>query len=79
MFIRCNVGNLGDEMRKLIKLCDLAFGQTFITHLEFKVSDDGNKLALPHRSPTPLIVPCTWMAPSRIAVSELITAHSESL
>jgi hypothetical protein len=38
-----------------------------------------HRLALPQRSPTPLIVPCTWIAPWRTAVSALITAHSPSL
>ena len=38
-----------------------------------------HRLALPQRSPTPLMVPCTWMAPSRTPTSELTTAHSESL
>src|SRR2546426_5393435 len=37
------------------------------------------RLALPHRSPIPLIVPCTWSTPSWIAISELATAISASL
>ena len=37
------------------------------------------RLTLPQRSPTPLMVPCTWIAPSRTAVSELMTAISPSL
>ena len=35
--------------------------------------------ALPHRSPKPLIVPCTWTAPASTAASELATARSQSL
>ena len=35
--------------------------------------------ALPHRSPSPLIVPCTWRAPAAIAASEFATATPESL
>src|SRR5216110_1146133 len=34
------------------------------------------RLALPQRSPNPLIVPCTCSTPSLTAASELATAHS---
>ena len=37
------------------------------------------KLALPHLSPKPLIVPCTCLTPAWIAASELATAFSVSL
>ena len=37
------------------------------------------RLALPQRSPTPLMVPCTWLHPSSTAARELATASSESL
>src|SRR5580692_8686873 len=37
------------------------------------------RLALPQRSPQPLIVPCTWRAPTSTAASELATPHSASL
>src|SRR2546430_8113714 len=37
------------------------------------------RLALPQRSPNPLIVPCTCSTPSLTAASELATAHSASL
>ena len=37
------------------------------------------RLALPHRSPRPFSVPCTWRAPARIAASELATALPVSL
>ena len=36
-------------------------------------------LALPQRSPRPLIVPCTWRTPARTAASVLATAFSVSL
>ena len=36
-------------------------------------------LALPQRSPSPLIVPCTWRTPARTAASVLATAFSVSL
>ena len=36
------------------------------------------RLALPVRSPMPLIVPCTWVAPDSTAVSVLATAQPES-
>ena len=35
--------------------------------------------ALPHRSPTPLIVPCTCTAPARTAARVFAVARSESL
>jgi len=37
------------------------------------------RFALPHRSPKPLNVPCTWPTPSATAASEFATAHSASL
>ena len=37
------------------------------------------RLALPVRSPTPFIVPCTWRAPASTAASVLATPHSASL
>ena len=37
------------------------------------------RFALPHRSPYPLIVPCTWTAPQRTAASVFATARSPSL
>ena len=37
------------------------------------------RLALPQRSPKPLIVPCTWRAPAATAASVLATASSPSL
>ena len=36
-------------------------------------------LALPQRSPSPLIVPCTWRTPARTAARVLATAFSVSL
>ena len=37
------------------------------------------RLALPVRSPQPLIVPWTWRAPTSTAASEFATPHSASL
>ena len=37
------------------------------------------RLALPHRSPKPFIVPCTWEIPRETATREFPTAVSESL
>ena len=37
------------------------------------------RLALPHLSPKPLIVPCICLAPASIAAKELATAFSVSL
>ena len=37
------------------------------------------RLALPQRSPRPLIVPCSWRAPASSAARELATAFSVSL
>ncbi len=37
------------------------------------------RLALPQRSPQPLIVPCTWVQPASTAASALATARSPSL
>ena len=34
---------------------------------------------LPHRSPTPLVVPCTWAAPASTAARALATATPASL
>src|SRR5437660_1188780 len=39
----------------------------------------GTRSALPQRSPMPLIVPCTWIAPTVIAASGLAVATSQSL
>ena len=36
-------------------------------------------MALPQRSPMPLIVPCTILAPALTAASEFATPHSASL
>ena len=36
------------------------------------------RLALPVRSPIPLIVPCTWVAPASTATSVLATAQPAS-
>lgn len=46
MFIGCDVGNFRNEMRKIIQLADISLGQTFIAHLKFKVSHDGNEVGI---------------------------------
>ena len=47
----------------------------------FSISDGirDTRLALPQRSPRPLIVPCTMRTPARTAARELATAFSVSL
>ncbi len=37
------------------------------------------RFAFPHRSPYPLMVPCTWVAPASTATRVLATARSPSL
>ena len=37
------------------------------------------KLAFPHRSPSPLIVPCTCLTPASTAANEFATAFPVSL
>ena len=44
-----------------------------------KLGIKDTRFALPQRSPSPLIVPCTWRAPARRAAKELATAFSVSL
>ena len=47
--------------------------------LQREVGDDDTRSTLPQRSPMPLIVPCTCVAPSRTAARVLATARSQSL
>ena len=54
------------------------FGSTLRPFFSCRLAMTENRLALPERSPYPLAVPCTCVAPASTAASELATAHAVS-
>ena len=57
------------------EVCGSASNPSFSTRLDTTET----RFALPHRSPYPLMVPCTISAPAITPASELATASSQSL